>query len=657
MTSQSDQKVVKDGQVKEAGKFDRQIFNEMADHVFEIWQQRVNKRRDDGLNKKWAEIDRQLRMEPKNPHKMLPDGRPDVKKRWMAEMELPLQAQTLEVLTADARRLTLPDTGTWYEAAVNLSDEYAERLQGFGLDAFGVPEPTERLPAAQMSGDDNDIPSLFMQTNANNLLEGIQDYFRSQYDFGSNLDKINAEAFKYGTGIARGRVVTKAQVLSLSSGAIRETTKFPALLPISIKNTYLDDNPHAILHEGHVIDTGVIQHRDVKLEDIVIAATKGGKSPESVDGGWMPSELADVKPKGKKGNVDLIEFEGDVVVPRKNGESLVLEGVLITVLVGKTGKGGPRATVKRTIRFRFRKMPFNSYIVFPYHCEDMNDAYATSPLMKGRPIQMSAVDALNRLLDSAGLNIMPPVGFDRADMYFAQEGGPQIAPYATWKTTSEINVYDEVGGDPSAMAAILRQLIELYYDVTGADPVRFGERTRSHTTAFAKNAEIQTGQARIVDYVRNSLKGPLTRWLYMEKDLLRMSLTTTPQSIFIPKYRAWMDVTRDVLPDDVWYNAIGASGPLEAAQKRAERFQALQNALAIDNLGTQLGGQRVLSLRKIVDAILSEGGWTDIDALKSEQAVSGPEPGIAQATAEGTGTAAPAAVSAIPQILAATGGQ
>lgn len=654
MTSRRDQKIVEKEQVRQAGEFGQSEWDDIAQTIFDTYRKRRDKRRDDQLDKKWREIDRQLRMEPKNPHKTLPDGRPDISRMWMAEMELPLQAQTLEVLTADARRLTIPDSGSWYSATVELSDEYAEHLQGFGFsEETGRLELGTEIPAAAMAGDENDVPSLFLQKNANELLQGIQDYFRSQYDFGQSLDKINAEAFKYGTGLARGRVVTKAQILSIASGDIRETTKFPALIPASIKNHYLDDSPHATMHEGHVIDTGVIQFRKVKFEDIVIAATKGENNPMAVDGGWMPGQLAGIETGKDNKLLDLLEFEGDLIVPRKSGESIVLEGVIVTVIIGKSKKGGKQTTDKRVVRFRFRQTPFNSYTLFPYHCEDLQDAYATSPLMKGRPLQMACVDALNRLLDSAALKNSPPVGYDRTDLYFAQYGGPQIHPYAKWGTVGPVQVYDEIGGDPAVLASMLANLVNFYYGVTGVQPARLGEQTRSHTTAFAKNIEFQTGQSRTVDYVRNSLKGPLTRWLYMEKHLLGMTLTTSPQSVYIEPFDAWMEVTKDALPDNAWYNALGASGPLEAEQKRQERFQAAQQALAIDNLSIQLGQQPAIDRNKLIDAILSEGGWTDIDALKSEPAVAAIPTGTAPPSDAGAGTGTPAAI----QALAIAGGQ
>lgn len=637
MSTQKDQIEIENDSVQQQTEITDETFDRIADQICLVWVERKERRKD--RERQWADIDRQLRMEPKNPHKLKPNGRLDLNKVWMSEMELPLQTQTHEVLTADARRLMLPDTGNWYECIVELSDEYTERLQGFGVDVTGEIQ-IDGEPAAKMAGDENDLLSSFLQRQANQLVEGIQDYYRSQYDFGASLDGINAESFKYGEGIGRGRLVKKPQIMNLALGDASKEIKFPALIPVSIKNTYLDDSPHATMHEGIFIDGGVIQHREVLLDDLKIASDRGSSDSNSLDGGWM--EIRGIDSKDKRGLVDLLEFEGDLVVPMGAKSSIVQRGVLVTVIVGKQG----RKQAKRVIRFRFRKTPFNSYLEFPYHVEDITDRYASSPLMKGRVVQMSAVDALNRLLDSAALKNAPPIGYDRTDMYFAQQGGPEICPHAQWATVSELNVYDEVGGDPAAIAGVFTNLVQLYYDVTGVQQPRLGQQTVSHTTAFAKNAELQRGVVRTVDYVKNSLKGPLTRWLYMERFLLNETLTASRQPVFIPGFSSWMEVSKGALPDRVWYNALGADEPIREEQKRQGRIAAAQQALQIDLLRIQTGQQPILSTEKMIDAILSEGGWTDIDSIKSEPAVLSGQSANDAAGAEGATTALPAGVQA-----------
>jgi hypothetical protein len=84
-------------------------------------------------------------MVPDVSHKKLPNGQVDANKMWMAEMELPLQAQALEVLTADARRMMFPDSGPWFRAHAQVTDDYLSRRSISVAD----PRRRERRPFAR----------------------------------------------------------------------------------------------------------------------------------------------------------------------------------------------------------------------------------------------------------------------------------------------------------------------------------------------------------------------------------------------------------------------------------------------------------------------------------------------------------------------------
>src|SRR6185437_1428856 len=85
--------------VKKAPRFDEREWKGIADYIVDEFHRRKDLRKD--LDRYWKEIDRQIAMEPNTQLKKLPDGSIDAQKRWMSETELPLQAQALEVLTAD----------------------------------------------------------------------------------------------------------------------------------------------------------------------------------------------------------------------------------------------------------------------------------------------------------------------------------------------------------------------------------------------------------------------------------------------------------------------------------------------------------------------------------------------------------------------------
>lgn len=591
MPTKSDVKQVEKGEVAKKRRFTKADFDHIAEYVIDEWNTRKRRRAD--REKHWKEVDRQLEMTPDIEFKKVQNDQGemviDKNKMWMAEMELPLQAQALEVLTADARRMEFGD-GSWFRAHAEVTDEYLNTVDFKSL----------------VLGDELDVPSLINQDNADKLVEGYQLHNFRQSDFFGRADRINAEAFKYGMGVGRGRMDRKNVYIHEARGVRKETQKIPSLVPVSIKNLYLDDNPPSV-HSAQVLGDAHILENKIKLENLALAANRGSNDPENEDGGWMPAMVKRLE-ADDDGFVTLLEMEGDIVVPRKTVRSVVIPGAIVTVATGAEGKQG-------VVRFRFRKKPFSSYLLFPYHYEHIDNPYPTSPLMKGRPVQIMATDALNRLMDSAMLKNAPPVGYDRNDMEFSSTGGPRIQPYAKWGTTDPVNVYDEIGGDPSALSSSLSLAINLYAELTGVLPARLGAQTVSHTTAFAKDAELQRGAVRTVDYVNQSGKGPLERWLDMSYQMGRESIGNKEISFFIDAYGGFVSVEKEDLPERAIFEWFGAGGPAEEQAKQQAKLQSLQLALQMDQLGVALGEQPVVDRAEAIRAVLREGTWTDVDVI------------------------------------------
>lgn len=609
MPSQKDvQQIDAEGKVSPKRRFDARDWQYIAEYIIDEKNTRKRKRAD--REKHWKEIDRQIAMEPDLKFKKLPNGQLDVKKLWMAEMELPLQAQALEVLTSDARRMMFADT--WYRAHAEMTDDYLDKVDFASL----------------ILGDKAEVPSQIDQDNTDKLVEGFLNHIFRQVDLPGRQDKINAEAFKYGMGVGRARIETKNVYIHEARGVRKEKQKIPVLVPCSIKNLYLDE-PMPSMHSAQVLGPGHIAEDWIKLENLQIAANKGSTDPNDSEGGWMPANLKDVEPS-EDGYVQVLEYEGDLVVPRKTVRSLVIPGAIATVVVGGKSAGGD--VTKAVIRFRFRKLPYSSYLLYPYHYEGTDCAYPTSPLEKGRPVQMMAADALNRLMDSAALKNAPPVGYDRNDTLFAQGGGPAIHPYAQWGTNDPLTVYDNVGGDPSALSGIFTQAINLYAELTGVLPARLGAQTVSHTTAFAKDAELTRGAVRTVDFVNSAGQGPLTRWLHMAYDMGREAMGRENVSFYIDAYGGFVEVSKDQLPEKSSFEWFGSGGPAEEQQKMQRRMQALQMAIQMDQLNVQLGNPPSVDIPSAIRQTLREGGWTDLDAITQavEQAApQAPNPGSA----------------------------
>lgn len=613
MAGQSDVKEIdKEGAVSSKRRFDQRDWDYIAEYVHEEYLRRKGKRKD--REREWDEIDRQIRMEPDLKFKKLANGQIDARKRWMAEVEMPLQAQAVEVLTSDSSRLRGLDTATWFRAHAETTDEYYQRVNFQSI----------------IMGDQTEVPSKINQDNADKLIGGFLLNIFQQTDFPTRVKRIDAESFKYGMGIGRARMETKSVYIHESRGVVKENKKIPVLVPCSIRNHYLDE-PMPSMHSAQVLGQAHIAEDWIKLTGIQLAASIGSTNPDNEDGGWMPKQFSKLV-EDKDGYVKIIELEGDLVIPRKTTRSMVVPGAIVTVAVGGKEAGG--AITRAVIRFRFRKFPFSSYLEFPYHYEGANDAYPTSPLMKGRPIQMLATDAANRLLDSAMLKLAPPVGFDRSDSYFAQKGGPVIEPFAQWGTLDNLKVHAEVGGDPASLLGMFEKALSLHAELTGVLPGRLGAQTVSHTTAFAKDAEIQRGAARTVAYVNQTGEGAMVRWLDMAYRMGRDNMKANEKtSFFIEAYGGFVEIDKSHLPDCATFDWLGSGGPGDENQKQQAKVNSLLLASKLDAINMQTGKPPRININGAIDEVLREGGWLDLDAVTNHDAVSGANAGPGAAVA------------------------
>lgn len=611
MPSQADAKTIERGTARPKRRFTSADFKQISEMVVDEHRRRKNKRHN--LELHWKEIDRQLEMTPDREFKFIvKEGKKqlDVERQWMAEMEVPYQAQALEIITADLRRLRGNEDS--FEAHAEVTDKY---LASVDLKSL-------------VSGDENDVLSVMTQENVDKLCEGYNAYLFRQADTATRLDKIDAEAVKYGMGVGRGRMQMKNVYIHEAKGVRKERKLTPIIVPQSIKNTYLDDRPPSA-HSSQTLGDAHIYADSMKYASLVLAANRGSKNPDDPDGGWMPAEVKKIEPDDN-GFVELVEMEGDIVVPRKTVRSVVIPGAIVTVAVGS--RAGTSA--HGVVRFRFRKEPFSSYLLFPYHYEHIDNPYPTSPLMKGRPIQIMAVDALNRTMDSAALKCTPPIGWDRGSMEFSLTGAPKIHPYAKWETTDPVEVHDKIGGDPSAMLAIFQSATQLYGELTGVLPSRIGAQTVSHTTAFSKGVELDRAAARTVDFADQNARGPLPRWLEMAYVMGRNSMKANEKvSFYIPDYGGFVEVTKEDLPENVTWAWLGASGPAEEQAKQQQKFASMQTAIQIDQLGIAQGEPPIIDRAAAIREILREGNWTDVDAIANFGDVTGVDTGASGASA------------------------
>ena len=201
-------------------------------------------------------------------------------------------------------------------------------------------------------------------------------------------------------------------------------------------------------------------------------------------------------------------------------------------------------------------------------------------------------------------------------MELALAGGPVVAPYAQWATADQeaIKVWTEVGGDPSGLLAIFTTLLSLYADMTGVTPPRLGAQTKSHTTAFAKDVELNQGAVRTVDYVQSILEGPMTRSLALEYRM-GLSLMKGRETIYIPNWNEFVNITKSHLPEIVKFTAIGAGAPAEDQARDQKKLSSAQLALEVDQGSQAAGNPPILDPAALVRQILEKGGWNDVDDI------------------------------------------
>ena len=550
-------------------RLNKNDWSALAQRIVEDKNRRQRERADD--EEKWEQIDRQVAMEKPKWAKGTPD--------WFPNTPLPLQAETLELLSADARRMMFPPERSFFEAKASFTEDDAKRLNFDGILAATAGLPINA--AIKQRG-----PEIL----ASAIVKGFLENIHTKYDLRHQWDLLNAEAFKYGTFVARLKTVSRETFTNEFRGVMRGEDRFPALGASSIKNTYLDDSPSRALHEGMAIQPSIIRCYTMHVDDLAIAA-RGPTDPTNENGGWMPATLKNIEAKDND-HVDIIEEEGDITVPRSSGPSMFLPNRVVTAVMGQ---GEPAI-----VRFREWPFPFRSYIIGYYQSDAVSDVYGTSPLMKGAPIYTAAVHALNQMTAAGMLSVGPPMSYSPDDPYLAN--GPNIEPWAQWKASTTPTPMTT--GRVAELRQVYFDLLSQYSDVTGITAPRLGQQTKSHQTAFAIDSEQTRGVTRTVDYVRSVLMGPMTTFLHME---LEMARKMGKQTIFLPGYDGYIEISGSQLPKHVTFQVNGAGQPAEEREREQNLLQTIQSLVALEELVAQRGGTP-LDLDAIRRRVAERGG-------------------------------------------------
>lgn len=547
-------------------------YDNVAASIYEELKRRQGDKHRVALEKTWKEIDRQVEMEVRSDPN---------RKSWHPQFELPYQANALEILQADANDMRFPGNGQWFTCHAEMTNEYLENFQN---------------DVSFLSGDDQELDRFqATQEDINSVIQGILIHTHKQYRFSDVINQIDAEAFKYGTYAAKLHAVKRHAFHNQLGGVTRSDTVLPVLVPVSIKNYYLDDIGDKALAQGLYVTPMHIMVSHQRAADVMIAAKNGKGDMASPEGKWLPKNVSDALEKCKSSDtVQIVTAEGDFLFDDNKGNEFFTPGLTITIACG--GKID-KPTV---IRVKENKESYQTMFSGTYLKNGIS-SYGTSPLMKGESLQMASQMAAESVIKVSALQAEPPISVNAQDPMFLARG-IEVAPGELWDTMQQPIV--NVIGDLTGSSAVLSMFTKQFEDTTGSHRTRFGAQTKSHQSAHAVQSEVSQGQSRTVKYIRNTETGFLLDVLYAETAMLRHTLDT-PTAVFVPKYEGYVRLSKDAIPENLTIIVKGSSTPFEDEQKRLLRAQTMQGIVAFEPQRIQMGGTP-LDMDKMVEMALED---------------------------------------------------
>ncbi len=570
-------------------KLNAKDFDTVADFIESEYKRRRDNPIRRNLEHAWDTVDRQVRMEA------LPYFNPSDQnvnsddENWIQPFEWPAQANALEIIGADAQRLIFPTGGgdEWFSVQSHLSEKYLGRVQGLSFVADGI-------PLGEVDQDSVDLA-----TKATIV------HFHRQYEYQRRWRQVEIEGIKYGTYVPRIGLMKRPVATNEFRGVTVKSDRIPMIMVPSIRNVYLDDSPEQMMQEGLTVEPAIIRRWWQRLDSLKEAAKFKNQ-------GWLAAQVNSLEPQTKtddkkmrgniKGQIEVLEYEGDLFISRSEGTDIHLVNHIVTVAIGQ-------GHVK-TIRMRESGLPFRSYMPGVY--EPGESVYGSSPLMRGRSIQEAITEVANRLVAVAALNAEPPIAYDRADTELEAEGGPRWYPGALWKAINPDAIKIQQTGDPSAYLATLQGLIQQYEDTTHVNDPRRGTGAKSHTTATSSDIEVSRSLLPTEDFVENIAQGSLLTSLYMEYELIKKSLgSVLTVRVDSRGTKGHIDITKAHLPDQVDFTVHGARGIFTARERRDSFIGFTQ--LMIQVKQAQLQGVPIPD--EVIQRAAEEFNITDADEL------------------------------------------
>lgn len=472
----------------------------------------------------WAEVDRQLRMEPMQ--RVTPEGQ-KVEPGWNAVFELGELSKVSEVIAADVRRIIFPMDRGWFDAHIEIP-----------------PKTTAKGPvkadASQQKRIDGTLRSFMVQQHMD-------------FGFKARFDGSIKEALHHGSFVAEAEW---RQEMMVAEGSKIATIGAPAWVAHSMWNCYPDESP-AVGITSMFYTGSMIIRRFLPLYKL-----------KQMEGeGWMPAQYSKIKKTNNNDggieteDIELIYYYGDVNIERQDGDIYLPNSKVICA----------NGTL---VYYAPTELPYPPIIFGGYEKQDTRDPYYTSPLIKQSPIQKIATILANKFVDGVALRTEPPIVYDGNDPYFVQTDGPVIAPGAKTGTKGSTDFKSIEVGDPRFALEGLQMCLRQLQEGTGVNAVRTGVPNSDRQTATEVNAIAQGAEVRTIDFI-DKLNANLRSWLYMQHELNKKYCDR--YSFYNAELGSadFIRITKKDIPANVHFEIVGSKGILGEEQRASRTAQVV----------------------------------------------------------------------------------
>jgi len=475
----------------------------------------------------WTEVDRQVYMESMSriPKNQKAEG------DWRNALELGELSRASEILSADIKRFSFPQTRSWFEAHTELPEEMIAQVRRVDED------PTK------------------LQRRVDGRTRAFMTQQHIDFGFKSRVGLSVKEALHHGSYVA---TIDWEDAVQVEGGTGIGTISAPVWTPHSMWNSFPDMSAGVgglnTFYQGSMLIRGykpkyqVERMRSSNPDYPYFNLNRIGESDRK------PPKRQDSK------DVELLYYYGDLVVPRQ-GKDLLLLNCRVVLANGTIIHYMPNP-------FKYPNIIYNGWERL-----DVRDPYFVSPIVKFSVNQTIGTQLANRLLDAVDLKTEPPCDYDSNDPNYVLNGGPDIYPGAKNPTTMLGNYQFRDFGDPATALAGLQFIISQIEAGTKVDRVRSGVSAGTEQTATEVVKQSQSAEISTVDFVDQHEAHGLRPALYMMYALNRTRLTNYPfynQELDSPDFER---MTKNELLPNVHFEIVGSKGVLGEERRQQQTSQ------------------------------------------------------------------------------------